>query len=150
LKHISKLLLIFIAISLAACSAASQPAAFEPGSTLLVSGGEIKKSYSRADLEALPASQADFLDVTYRGVVLSVLLQDAGFDPQQVKAVKAVANDGFTVNYDPAQFLRPDFLVAYAQANGELTDKDGLFRIVLPGAEGKQNVRMLVEVQVIQ
>ena len=33
---------------------------------------------------------------------------------------------------------------------GDLTADDGSFRMVLPGAEGKLNVRMMVELQVIQ
>ena len=81
---------------------------------------------------------------------MTILLQEAGFDPNSVKAVKAIASDGFTVNYDPSQFMRPDFLVAYAQADGELSDDDGDFRLVLPDAEGKLNLRMLVELQIIQ
>ena len=81
---------------------------------------------------------------------MAILLQEAGFDPNSVKAVKAVASDGFTVNYDKSQFMRPDFLVAYARADGELSDDDGDFRLVLPDAEGKLNLRMLVELQIIQ
>lgn len=41
-------------------------------------------------------------------------------------------------------------IVAYARAGGNLADDDGDFRMVLPGAESKLNVRMLVELQVIQ
>ncbi len=154
MKRITVFTIALLALILTACAAASQPNAqpadAEKGTGLLVSAGEIKKSYTRADLEALPSSQAAFKDVSYLGVVLVTLLKDAGFDPQQVKAVKAVANDGFTVNYDPSQFLREDFLVAYARTDGDLSADDGVFRLVLPEAEGKLNLRMLVELQVIQ
>ena len=71
-------------------------------------------------------------------------------DPAQVKAIKAVATDGFTVNYDMSQVLADDVIVAYATADGELSADDGSFRMVLPNAEGKLNVRMLAELQVIQ
>ncbi|MCA9978036.1 MAG: molybdopterin-dependent oxidoreductase, partial [Anaerolineales bacterium] len=67
-----------------------------------------------------------------------------------LKAVKAVAADGYTVNYDLSQIEKPDVLVAYAQADGPLTEEDGAFRMVLPEEEGKLNVRMLVEIQVVQ
>jgi hypothetical protein len=38
-------------------------------------------------------------------------------------------------------------ILAYAQADGPLSEEDGAFRVVLPGAEGKQNPRMVVEIQ---
>jgi hypothetical protein len=62
-----------------------------------------------------------------------------------------VASDGFTVNYDPSQILKDNVLVAYALADGSgLPADDGSFRMVLPDEEGKLNVRMLVELQIIQ
>ena len=73
-----------------------------------------------------------------------------GFDPAQVKAIKAVASDGFTVNYDTNQVLVDEVIVAYARADGDLIGNDGNFRMVLPGEEGKLNVRMLIELQVIR
>lgn len=142
--------LIAITALLAACSPAGQPAAQDPVTELVVSGGDNSKSYTRADLEALGASQADFNGVTYQGVTVGTLLKDAGFDPAQMKALKAVASDGYSVNYDPAQIMREDVLVAYATADGELTGDDGAFRMVLPGEEGKLNLRMLIELQVIE
>jgi hypothetical protein len=118
--------------------------------SLLVSGGEISKSFTRAELEKLTVTESVFKDVTYKGVTVSALITEAGFDPATVKAIKAVASDGFTVNYDPGQVLVDEVIVAYALADGDLSADDGSFRMVLPGAEGKLNVRMLVELQVIQ
>jgi len=145
--------LLLLAWGLGACAAPATPAPSAPAApaeaSLSVSGGEIAKSYTRADLEALPATQAVFREVTYRGVALPALLQAAGFDPQQIKAVKAVASDGFTVNYDASQFRREDCLVAYATVDGELSAEEGTFRMVLPGADGKLNPRMLVALQVL-
>ncbi len=72
-------------------------------------------------------------------------------DPGAVKAFKAVAADGYAVNYDPAQFLKENVLVAYALADGSpMSAEDGDFRMVLPDEEGKLNVRMLTELQIIQ
>jgi hypothetical protein len=116
----------------------------------VVSGDGVTKAFTRADLEALTVTQAAFKDVTYKGVAVSALVQAAGFDPAQVKAIKAVAVDGFTVNYDPSQVLVDGVIVAYARADGDLAEEDGAFRMVLPGAEGKLNVRMLAELQVIK
>jgi len=149
MKHITLNIVLLFALLLSACASASQTAA-PATSSLLVSGGDIKKSYARADLEALPAAQSAFKDVNYKGVLVADLLKDAGFDPQTVKALKAVASDGYAINYDASQFLGEGVIVAYAQADGDLTADDGAFRMVLPGAEGKLNLRMLVELQVIQ
>jgi len=152
MKRISVLFLVLALAFLSACATPEPPAAQSGASgtepSLLVSGGDISKSYTRADLEALTASQAAFKDVTYKGVTVSTLIQDAGFDPAEVKAIKAVASDGFTVNYDVSQVLVDDVIVAYARADGDLTEEDGSFRMVLPGAEGKLNVRMLTALQV--
>jgi len=151
MKHLSIILLVLFVALLTACSpSAPQNSPSETVPTLLVTGGDTSKTYTRADLEALPASQAVFKDVTYKGVTVSALLQDAGFDLDQVKAVKAVASDGYTVNYDPSQVLVDEVIVAYARADGDLAAEDGSFRMVLPGAEGKLNVRMLVELQGIK
>jgi hypothetical protein len=150
MKHIPINIILVCALLLSACASASQTGAPAEGNSLVVSGGEMKKTYTRADLEALPAAQSAFKDVNYKGVLVADLLKDAGFDPQSVKALKAVASDGYTINYDASQFLGEGVMVAYARADGNLTAEDGAFRMVLPGAEGKLNLRMLVELQVIQ
>ena len=94
--------------------------------------------------------QAAFREVTYSGVPLSLLLADAGFDPSTLKAVKATAADGFSVNYDPELVNRPDTLVAYGRVDGPLGEDEGTFRMVLPDQEGKLNPRDLVELTVIR
>ena len=83
-------------------------------------------------------------------VSMSFLLQDAGFDPLSLSAVKATAADGYSVNYDAGLFLRDDVLVAIATADGPLAADDGIFRMVLPGEEGKLNLRMLTELRAIR
>jgi hypothetical protein len=143
-------LFLFVALLTACASSAPQATSSETVTSLLITGGDTSKTYTRADLEALAASQAVFKDVTYVGVSVSVLLEDAGFTLEEVKAVKAMATDGYTINYDPAQVLATDVIVAYARADGDLTEDDGSFRMVLPNAEGKLNVRMLTELQVIK
>jgi DMSO/TMAO reductase YedYZ molybdopterin-dependent catalytic subunit len=131
---------------LAACGGG----AAEPASdSLLVSDGTVTKTYTVDDLAKLPVTEATFQEVGYKGVVLAALLQDAGIDPAALKAVKAVASDGYSVNYEPALFLRQDVLVAYAQAAGPLTADDGLLRLVIPDAEGKLNVRMLTKIEAV-
>jgi len=151
MKRFTIFVIILSCTLLTAC-ASSASTADQAGSapSLIVSGGEISKTFTRADLEKLSVTEAVFKDVTYKGVTISALITEAGFDPATVKAIKAVASDGFAVNYDPGQVMVDEVIVAYARADGDLTADDGSFRMVLPGAEGKLNVRMMVELQVIQ
>jgi len=116
---------------------------------LIVTDGTLEVIYTVEDLQALPSAQAVFEDVTYVGVPLAALLEDAGFDPQSMKAVKAKATDGFSVNYDPALMLKEDTLVAYQRVDGPLVGDEGKFRMVLPGQAGSLNARLLFKLQVI-
>jgi DMSO/TMAO reductase YedYZ molybdopterin-dependent catalytic subunit len=140
------LFLLVGVLALAACT----PKAQEPAAAVLkVSDGTTEKTYTAEDLKALGEVQASFKDVIYVGVTLTALLQDAGIDPTALTAVKAVAVDGFSANYDASLYAREDTLVAYARAGGPLTDDEGPFRMVLPDQEGKLNPRQLVEIVAI-
>lgn len=141
-------LLVFLVMVLALAACAPKAAA-PSGSDLKVTDGTIVKTYTVDNLKALGAVQASDKGVAYVGVPLKVLLQDAGIDPTKLSAVKAVASDGFSSNYDPTQFLADDMLVAYARADGPLTSDEGVFRIVLPDQGGKLNPRLLVEIDAI-
>jgi len=116
---------------------------------LKVSDGTIEKTYTADDLKALGETQATFQDVTYVGVLLTVLLQDAGIDTTALTAVKAVAVDGFTANYDASLYAREDTLVAYARMDAPLADDEAPFRMVLPNEGGKMNPRQLIEIVAI-
>lgn len=138
------LLVIFIlALALTACASQTQESV---DTVLKVSDGNVEKTYTADDLKSLGESQADFKGVTYVGVSLTVLLADAGIDVTALTAVKAVASDGFTANYESALYSREDTLVAYATVDGPLSEEDGFFRMVLPNEEGKLNPRQLVEI----
>lgn len=116
---------------------------------LKVGDGATDKMYTIEDLQALPQQTTSFNDVMYIGVSLAVLLEDAGFTPGDLKTVKVIAADGYSVNYDTNQFLGEEVIVAYAQDNGPLGEDDGTLRMVLPGEEGKLNLRMLAEIKVV-
>ena len=138
--------LILIVLVTVACGSGGRAGQAETAEGLKV--GE--KTYTQADLAALPAAQATFKDVVYTGIPVTALMEDAGYATSDLKAVKAVAADGYTVNYDLSQIEKPNVIVSYAQADGPLTEEDGQFRMVLPDEEGKMNVRMLVELQAVQ
>jgi hypothetical protein len=142
------LILVLLAILLVACASGNKTSQ-ESGDQLKVSDGTKTKTYAVSDLKKLPVTQADFKGVTYQGVTIKALLADAGLTPDTLKAVKAVAQDGFTANFDPSTLMRDDMIVAYATKDGAMAKEDGSFRIVLPGGEGKMNPRLLVEVQAV-
>jgi len=138
--------LLLMVLLLAACSS---PASEGDVSLLRVSDGTSEKTFSVSDLEKMPITKSTFNEVTYVGVTLGILLEEAGFSPGDQSAVKATASDGYSVNYDPGLFTREDVIVAYATVDGPLTTDDGTFRMVLPGEEGKLNIRFLEEVKAI-
>ena len=141
--------MLFVLVGILALSACA-PKAQEPAAAVLkVSDGSIEKNYTADDLKELGETQASFKDVAYVGVTLTALLQDAGIDPTALMAVKAVAADGFTANYDASLYAREDTIVAYARVDGSLGDDEGPFRMVLPDQEGKMNPRQLVEIVAI-
>ena len=80
----------------------------------------------------------------------SKLIRRKGLDdPETIKVVKAVAVDGFSANYDSELVNKSDTVVAYDRAEGPLAEGEAPFRMVLPGQEGKLNVRQMIEIQVI-
>jgi len=135
---------ILIALLLAACSS---PASEGDVTLLRVTDGTSEKTFSVSDLEKMPITESTFNEVTYVGVTLGLLLEEAGFSPGDLSAVKATATDGYSVNYDPDLFTRDDVIVAYAIVDGALSGDDGTFRMVLPGEEGKLNLRFLSDLQ---
>lgn len=143
-----RILLVALAFALALSACATKPQE-SAGALLKVSSGNIEKIYTVSDLKSLGEAQVVFRDVTYVGIPMTVLLQDAGIDPASLTVVKAVAVDGFTANYEASLFMREDTLVAYARADGPLDEEDGTFRMVLPDQEGKLNPRELVEIVAI-
>jgi hypothetical protein len=138
--------ILVVALVLAACAPKAETST---GLGLKVTDGTLTKTYSVEALKTLGSTQATDKGITYIGVPLKVLLQDAGIDPTKLSAVKAVASDGFTANYDSSQFLADNTLVAYAQAGGPLTTDEGTFRMVVPDQGGKMNPRLLVEIDAV-
>lgn len=137
------IVLLFAGLLIASCGPG--PADIEQPSVLTLTGPETETVYSRVELEEFESSEAEFEGVVYKGVVLSVLLENAGINPEGIEKVTAVATDGYQVTYNSDIISRPDVMVAYATAEGELTRDDGTFRMVLPGEPGNQNVRMVAE-----
>ena len=138
-----RLIIGLVVLLLSACTAGNiEKNAIE---NLVVTDGVDEVIYSVDDLKTISEIEEDFLEETYLGVPLPDLLAVAGFKVDNVKSIKAVAADGYSVLYDSTIFTREDVLVAYAKAEEPFSKDDGTFRMILPGEEGKLNLRMLVE-----
>jgi DMSO/TMAO reductase YedYZ molybdopterin-dependent catalytic subunit len=148
-RRLMKRILITLFVLTLFASACTPKASAPAGDTLLVKYGDMQKTYTLDDLQALGDAQATFQDVTYVGIPLSTLLSDAGADPASLSAVKVVAVDGYTVNYDSSLFMLPNTLVAYSRLDGPLAGDEVPFRMVLPDQEGKLNARQLVEIDAL-
>jgi len=116
---------------------------------LTVGDGTTSKEYQVDDLELLESIEASFNGVPYIGIPTQNLFIDAGIDISSLKAIKAIATDGYSVNYETELFFRDDVVVAYKAKDGRMNEEDGMFRMVLPGEEGKLNIRYLIELQAI-
>jgi len=142
------LFVMIFALAFTACT--PTPKVQDTATVLKVSDGTASKTYTTDDLKVLGEAQATIQGVTYVGVPLIALLEDAGINSAALIAVKAVAIDGFTANYDPALFNREDTIVAYARVDGALAEDETPFRMVLPYEGGKMNPRQLTEIVAIQ
>lgn len=150
MKRFMFLSLIFaLALALAACAPRAEQPATDAAPVLKVTDGATEKIYTAADLQALGAAEATLNGVTYIGVPLTVLLQNAGIDTAGLTAVKAVASDGFTANYDASLYSRENTLLAYATTAGAMGADEAPFRMVLPGEGGKLNPRQVIEIVAI-
>jgi DMSO/TMAO reductase YedYZ molybdopterin-dependent catalytic subunit len=145
MKHI---LILVLLCSLLLASCRSAPVAEEGVPTLTVTDGVASKIYTAEDLQKLVQAQAEDKGVIYLGVAIVDLLHNAGYDPDLVVIVQAIASDGFTADYDQILFRKSDTLLAYARLDEALSDDEGPFRMVLPGQVGKLNPRMVVELLV--
>lgn len=144
-RYFPILVILLLSVSLFACGG-DNPATAD--AILTVSGGGVERTYSAADLRALPPATATVEGVTYAGVSLPTLLQDAGFQLDQITSVDAVADDDFSATYEPDLFTSEDTIVAYEQADGDLDGDEQPFRMALPEQPGRLNVRMLVRIEV--
>jgi hypothetical protein len=132
------ILLVLVAM-LAACS--PQAEATEDTAVALLSVND--KAYTQADLEALGTTSVDYTGkdgevTTYEGVVLAVLLADAGADSGT--DMTFVAADGYEASLTVEEALAcADCIVAF--------DGESL-RSVMPEMSGKLNVKDLIEISV--
>jgi hypothetical protein len=95
--------IILLVLLLAACSSRTTGGEI---TLLRVTDGTNEETFSVADLEKMPVMESTFNEVTYVGVSLTKILEEAGYSPQDLSAVKASASDGYSVNYDPGLFTR--------------------------------------------
>ena len=142
---------LLIMVTLVGCGAsATQDKATVQETVLTIINGDNQQIYTINDLKTLPSMVSSFNDIDYMGVSVIFLLKEAGVNINEISAVKAVATDGYSINYEPAQLLPDDVLVAYSLADGgSMASDEGKFRMVLPDQEGNQNLRLLYKLVII-
>jgi sulfane dehydrogenase subunit SoxC len=86
----------------------------------------------------------------FTGVLLSTLLDEAGFDRSTAKFILAEGADGSALTRTiPIEFALNDVIVAYGQ-NGEMLRPENGYplRLVVPGVQGVSNVKWLRRLEV--
>lgn len=114
---------------------------------VLIVGDQI---FMVTDLEKMSQVESSFEDVIYIGVPVTELLAAANVSLEDVKVIKAVAFDGYTINYELSQLEKENVIVAYSQKDGPLANDEGNFRMVIPGEAGSLNLRMLIELRPVE
>jgi hypothetical protein len=150
LKTINLILIAILLLNMIACN--SNQGVLENEITL-ISGPVLKvgdKTFDIEDLENMPKVESSFEDVVYIGVPVSELLLLAGISLENIKAIKAVASDGYTMHYESNQLNNENNIVAYRQKDGPLSGDEGNFRMVFPGEAGSMNLRMLIELSPVE
>ena len=142
--------LIMIVLMVGCGASPTQDAASLQEAVLTIINGDNQQIYTINDLKALPSMVSSLNNIDYMGVSVIFLLEEAGVNINEISAVKAVATDGYSINYEPAQLLPDDVLVAYSLADGgSMASDEGKFRMVLPDQEGNQNLRLLYKLVII-
>lgn len=139
MKKTYLLTVLFVVLALLSACAPKEAAMTEAAAALTVND----KSYSQADLEALGTISVDYTGkdgetTTYEGVLLSVLLADAGADTGT--DVTFTASDGYEASLTVDEAMAcPNCIVAF---------DDGALRTVMPDMSGKLNVKDLIQITV--
>jgi hypothetical protein len=128
--------IVLLAVLFAACAAKAEPVA-------LKLTGLATKSWTAAELKALPSASADFTNkdgqtTTYTGVAFTTLFDSAGL--KDYATITLIGSDDYKADVAKADLSAcPTCIVAILS--------DGSLQSVLPGFSGKQQVKNLVEIQ---
>jgi len=139
-------LIIAIAVLAAACAPQAEPAPVAEAvvDAALSMSGKLEKAWSLEDLQALPATSADFTNkdgetTTYSGVSFADLFESASVS--DYASVNLIAADDYSIEVDQAT------LAACADCIIAIED-DGALRSVMPGMEGMFQVKDLVALEI--
>jgi len=138
------LLVVASAVGCAQVEPTPTPAPVETAALTITGSVESAAEWSVAALRAMPQTSTDYVGkdgdtVTYSGVALSALLDEAGC-ATKATTIAFVASDGYSAEGDLAEVRAVEGgIVAIAD--------DGSLRVVLPDMSGKLQVKDLVEIQ---
>ena len=95
---------IIMMVLLVSCgSTAPQDKVSVPETVLTIIVGDNQQTFTTKDLQALPSTVSSFDGKEYMGVSVNLLLEEAGININEVSVIKAVATDGYSVNYEHFQ-----------------------------------------------
>ena len=144
-KTIRMMSVVLAVMLLVSCAPAAAPASVEVAPKVAFQlSGLAEKSWSVEELKALPVTQADYQGkdgktITYQGVSFADLFKAAGIS--DYASVKLIAADDYSVEIDKAALSAcSNCIVAIAD--------DGALRSVMPGMDGKSQVKDLVKIEV--
>lgn len=132
--------------------AAATPTAAPWTLTVVVAGAE--RSFSLADLEALPEAEVRYMaketgqENTYQGVRLRDLLVAVGADLARLETVEVEAEDGFLAAYPREVALRDTSVLVWRMDGAPLPDSMGRVRMLSPGESNKFQVKFVSRITV--
>ena len=138
--------IILVTVLAAACApaVAVSPEVEVAAEVALELGGLAEMRLSVEDLEALPMSEAEYTNkdgetTTYQGISFSDLLEEAGVS--EYATVTLIAADDYSAEIDRETLEAcKSCIIAF--------EDDGGLRSVMPGMEGKLQVKDLVKIEV--
>jgi len=148
-KRIALILtMVFVIASAVGCAQEEPTPTSAPVETaaLTITGlVESVPEWSVADLRAMPQTSTDYVNkdgetVTYTGVALSILLENAGCG-SEATTIAFLASDGYSAEGDLAEVSGVDGGIVAIEDNGSL-------RMVLPDISGKLQVKDVVEIKI--
>lgn len=87
-------------------------------------------------------SRGKEISTTAVGPTLETVLNEYGYDIENVKNITVVAKDGYTMNFDSDFFvLHPDMIFALCDGKKPLYEDEQPVRLVIPGVMAEQWVK---------
>lgn len=115
----------------------------ETGWTLNVTIDGTSAEFTLDEIKELSTNEVEFHNHLYRGPAVRTLLARADVDIGKLKSVRAIASDGYRIEYDRRLAKHFDFILAHEMDGEPLPPDMGNLRIVFPGGRSRMVVKMV-------